>query len=301
MKQVQEDPSVIQREQQFLPRDPHALSLFKLRSSRATLVNNILFDGRSSEWAPALRGLLTLDPADAMPTPKSHKRKRGDRSREAQEEADEETMNPVAKSPRLDRDAGDLLAHQDETLMLADGSMMDLPADDTALTFRPPLSPQDGDGDAAGAAFDETMAPPVHPADSGPVSMSTTHAVHMLRDLFGVEAEHDSQKRSQSSVLFTDLLPEGRTTKADATRMFFECLVLATKDAVKVEQKKGAGLGAPFRMRAKRGLWGAWAEREAGGEMAAEEKQHQLAEDVDDMAMDNAGEGPSMGRTSIAV
>jgi len=52
--------------------------------------------------------------------------------------------------------------------------------------------------------------------------------------------------------------------------MFFEVLVLATKDAVKIEQQEGL-LGGPIRVRGKRGLWGDWAEREAGGGIAEEE------------------------------
>ena len=84
------------------------------------------------------------------------------------------------------------------------------------------------------------------------------------------EAADDDAKRRNTSVVFQDLLPEKRTSKADATKMFFECLVLATKDAIKVEQKEGS-LGDPIRIRGKRGLWGAWAEREAGGEIADQE------------------------------
>ena len=53
--------------------------------------------------------------------------------------------------------------------------------------------------------------------------------------------------------------------------MFFECLVLATKDAIKVEQ--GSDLGAPIRVRSKSGLWGDWAEREAGGEIAHQDDE----------------------------
>lgn len=41
--------------------------------------------------------------------------------------------------------------------------------------------------------------------------------------------------------------------------MFFEVLVLATKDAVKIEQD-GKKIGGPIRIRAKRGLYGDWAE-----------------------------------------
>ena len=51
--------------------------------------------------------------------------------------------------------------------------------------------------------------------------------------------------------------------------MFFELLVLGTKDAVKVEQE-GGELGLPIRVRGKRGLWGDWAAREAGGEIAGQ-------------------------------
>ena len=51
--------------------------------------------------------------------------------------------------------------------------------------------------------------------------------------------------------------------------MFFEVLVLATKDAIKVEQPVDE-LGGPLRIRGKRGLWGAWAETSAGGELASQ-------------------------------
>ena len=43
--------------------------------------------------------------------------------------------------------------------------------------------------------------------------------------------------------MFTDLCPEATTSRQDATKMFFELLVLGTKDAVKVEQEGGKGVG----------------------------------------------------------
>ncbi|EZF34637.1 hypothetical protein H101_01812 [Trichophyton interdigitale H6] len=52
--------------------------------------------------------------------------------------------------------------------------------------------------------------------------------------------------------------------------MFFEVLVLATKDAVRVEQSS-KDLGGRLRIKAKQGLWGDWAETEAGGEIAPQE------------------------------
>ena len=124
--------------------------------------------------------------------------------------------------------------------------------------------------------FDETTAPLLHPLESGPISLGTQHAVHLLRDRFGsglTDSQSNSQSPSQlkkAQTLFQDMLPEATTTKADATKMFFEVLVLATKDAVKVEQSPKE-LGGLLRIRGKRGLWGAWAEREAGGEIAAQD------------------------------
>lgn len=113
--------------------------------------------------------------------------------------------------------------------------------------------------------FDETTAPLLHPAEDGPISAGTQHAVHALRAHFGGSPDAGAQKKG---TLFEDLYPPARTSRAEATQMFFETLVLATKDAVRVEQAAGQ-LGAPIRIRAKRSLWGEWAEKEAGGEIAA--------------------------------
>jgi cohesin complex subunit SCC1 len=181
----------------------------------------------------------------------------------------------TSKSPRLE------LGEDDEALNTTDrglgersvgpdGTILEIPADEG-------FAPQDDDDHqpregSPMPAFDDTTMPIVHPEDSGPVSLGTKHAVHVLRDLFGAEAATNEEKRKKTSVVFQDLLPAERTTKADATKMFFECLVLATKDAVKVEQKEGS-LGGPIRVRGKRGLWGAWAEREAGGEIANQQDE----------------------------
>jgi cohesin complex subunit SCC1 len=81
-------------------------------------------------------------------------------------------------------------------------------------------------------------------------------------------------------VLFQELLPERSTSRADATKMFFEVLVLATKDAVKVEQKGEGRIGAPIRLRAKRGLWGAWAEQSAGGNLEGEDDEEEEGQGV---------------------
>lgn len=253
----------ILKPQVFLPRDPYLLALMEMQKNGG-FVASVMLDGQSATWAPELKGLLSLD---AIRAPSDLKRKRD--SGIADMGSDGE---PVAsKSPRLEIDndedpfvvGGADLGNQS---VAADGTILEIAGDDG----------MDVHDDEASAlpSFDDTIAPLVHPEDSGPVSIGTKHAVHILRDLFGDEAATNADKRKKTSVVFQDLLPEKKTSKADATKMFFECLVLATKDAIKVEQPEGA-LGGPIRVRGKRGLWGAWAEREAGGEIDQQEEEVQ--------------------------
>lgn len=246
----------ILRPQVFLPRDPYLLALMEMQKNGG-FVASIMMDAQSASWAPELKGLLSLD---AIRAPNDLKRKRD--SGIADMGSDGEQV--ASKSPRLeinnDEDpfavsANDLGNHS----VAADGTIIEIAGDDGMVVA-------DDDEPSALPNFDDTTAPLVHPADSGPVSIGTKHAVHILRELFGDEAANNADKRKKTSVVFQDLLPEKKTTKADATKMFFECLVLATKDAIKVEQPEGS-LGGAIRVRGKRGLWGAWAEREAGGEM----------------------------------
>lgn len=249
----------ILKEPSFISRDPYFLALVELKNSGA-FVSSLLGGGRGKTWAPELRGLLTLD---AIRPAGDLKRKRDS----GVADVDSETEQGASKSPRLDigddegafnlpeEGLGDRSAAPEETIL-------EIPAD----------AGDDGHEDSGMPAFDETTAPDVLPADSGPVSLGTKHAVHVLRDLFGSEAATNDEKRKNTSVVYQDLLPEKRTSKADATKMFFECLVLATKDAIKVEQKEDS-LGGSIRIRGKRGLWGAWAEREAGGEIASQSEE----------------------------
>ncbi|TLD25609.1 hypothetical protein PspLS_05503 [Pyricularia sp. CBS 133598] len=253
----------ILKPQTFVPNEPYLLTLLDMQKSGG-FVSNVILESRSEEWAPELKGLLSLESIRPI---NDLKRKR-DSGIADMESGDEQGQS---KSPRLelgdDEDqlnlGGDDSADQTAR---PEGTVLEIPADEG-------FDQHDDTGYenvTAMPAFDETVAPQTLPADSGPISIGTKHAVHILRDLFGPDAATDAEKRKNTSVVFQELLPETRTTKADATKMFFECLVLATKDAIKVEQPEGV-LGGPIRIRGKRGLWGAWAEREAGGEIAAEE------------------------------
>jgi len=267
IKEQQANRDKITQAPSFLPRNPELLALLEMQKNGG-FVSNIMGEGRSSGWAPELRGMLSLAAV----------RKTGELKRKRDSgiaDMDSDVEEGPRKSPRLELGDGDedlnlglgnTGLERDETAVAADGTILDMAGDDGFV-----INQEDEERNASvvnspGPNFDETTAPLVHPAESGPVSLGTKHAVHLLRDRFGAEAADSPEKRKKASVLFQDLLPEATTSKVDATKMFFEILVLATKDAVKIEQPEGR-LGAPIRVRGKRGLWGAWAEREAGGEI----------------------------------
>jgi cohesin complex subunit SCC1 len=283
IKAQQNDHSKIMKRQELLPRDPVLFTLSEMQKNGG-FAENVLGDLRASNWAPQLRGLLSLD---AVMQAMGRKRTRDEVDSDA-EEVENASKSPRVASPEAARAAANADAD------LANGTILDL-GDNDALVFNDdvdapgsrPVSRSglgfgdDLDDSAIPMNFDDTTAPILHPADAGPVSQGTTHAVHLLRDVFA-DSENSPDKRRKNAVVFQDLLPEARTTKEDATKMFFEILVLATKDAIKVEQKTEE-LGGAIRVRAKRGLWGAWAEREAGGEIASGGDENGQREELADM------------------
>ncbi|KAM0305623.1 hypothetical protein HYE67_008441 [Fusarium culmorum] len=265
IKQQQANRDNIIKEAGFLPRDPFLLALMDMQKSGG-FVSSIMGDKRSTNWAPELRGILSLDTARGM---NDLKRKRDSGI------ADVESDHGANKSPRM-LDIG-----SDNGLGFEGGfGDMSLPPDESRHEIPAEDEMDNDEGATMMPGFEDTTIALVHPAESGPVSLGTKHVVHQLRDRFGDDAADSPGKRNERAVLFQNLCPRQEATKADATKMFFECLVLATKDAIKVEQS--SGLGDDIRIRAKRGLWGAWAEREAGGEMSqdndvSDEPEHAAA------------------------
>lgn len=267
----QNDRSKILKPASFLPRDPTLLALINLQKSGG-FVSSILSDGRSRGWAPELRGILSLE---VIARPQKRKRDSGI----ADVETEEDAAVGAEKTPQLefeqteDNLGGDAAPFgADTTVGFGADEIIQLPSDEG---FEPQAEDVEEAEDAfspGGEMFEDTTIPLLHPAESGPVSLGTKHAVHLLRERFGPEAETDESQRQKTSVLFQDMLPEATTTKADATKMFFEVLVLATKDAIKVEQPSNE-LGGPLRIRGKRGLWGSWAETSASGELASQTAQ----------------------------
>lgn len=262
IKAQQEDRSRILRAPTFLPRDPMLLALMEMQKNGG-FVSNILGDGRSLGWAPELRGVLSLE---VVRTAGDLKRKRDSGAGEIiipEEEEEELLAEPAAEMTPLPEIEGMEIADEptmggDDFALVHHEGDVELGEEEQHASPEEAMSP--------GAAFDETTMPILHPADSGPVSLGTKHAVHLLRERFSNEdgEEPSEEERAQRSVLFTDMCPEARTSKQDATKMFFEMLVLGTKDAIKVDQST-EDIGAPIRIRGKRGLWGDWAEMGASG------------------------------------
>ncbi|KAJ5102791.1 hypothetical protein N7532_003320 [Penicillium argentinense] len=240
IKAMQNDRSAIMNPSTLLPRDPVLLTLMT-RQKNGDFVSSIFGEERGRAWAPELRGLLSLDSV----------KKAGELKRKRDSGISDMEV-PGADVPALELGDEEAIVPEDEGIAL--GTTMNQHSE---IDF-----PGDAGNDDLNLDSDDGMNAPledlddtIRPVDNEPVSMGTKHAVHILRERLG-----DSEQRK--SVLFQDLLPEQRSTKADATKMFFETLVLATKDAVKVEQSNKA-IGAPLKIRGKQNLWGSWAEESA--------------------------------------
>jgi cohesin complex subunit SCC1 len=267
-----EDRSKILRAPSFLPRDPLLLTLMSMQKN-GDFATNAINDGRSMHWAPELQGLLSFE---TVLRSGERKRKRDSGIGGLSEDEHSE------KSPRLE---GPEDAIEDEAVQLDDAQPLTPAADDLlphpmsegAAAVEDIVQSEDDEGIHGGDdTFDDTTMPLIHPADSGPISLGTKHAVHLLRDRLGdADGAHPSSP-ARKSVLLQNLVPEGRTSKEDATKMFFEVLVLATKDAIKVDQGDTA-IGLPLRIRAKRGLWGSWAETSPGDDPTPNTASQQVA------------------------
>ncbi|KNG82416.1 double-strand-break repair protein rad21 [Aspergillus nomiae NRRL 13137] len=252
IKGLQADRSTILKPTSFLPRDPVLLTLMDMQKN-GDFVTNVLGGGRGRGWAPELRDLLSFD---AIKKAGELKRKRDSGIADMEIEA--------ATAPALEFGEEDAIVPIDEGVGL-----------DSTLHQRSDIEfPGDDDDQGLHMSDDEGMNHPleelddtIQPADSGPVSVGTKHAVHILRDCLG-----ESAVEQKKSVKFQDLLPERKASKADATKMFFEVLVLATKDAVQVEQRPDT-VGGPLKIRGKRALWGSWAEESANGEVGTQPSQ----------------------------
>lgn len=258
LKQHQDDHEDILKPVSFLPRDPVLLTLMQMQKN-GDFVSSVLGQDRGRGWAPELRDMLSFETV----------RKAGELKRKRDSGVSDMDID-AANLPALDLGEDESALNVDEGIGL--DSTLQLPQVDFGGS-------DDGErpgSDDEGLPLDDFDDTVIHPTESGPVSLGTKHAVHILRERFGGAQAAEPATPQKKSVLFQNLCPEKATTKADATKMFFETLVLATKDAIKVEQGHNH-IGGPLRIKAKQGLWGSWAETEAGGEIAAQQENQVAA------------------------
>ncbi|KAF3941586.1 hypothetical protein ABW19_dt0206984 [Dactylella cylindrospora] len=267
IKAQQEDRTRILRDPLFLHRDPAMLTLMSLQMSNG-LANSIFYP---KSVHPDVAKLLSPEFVKEMT---DRKRKR---ALEAEAPDTEMGGSPSRKSPRLEipeddeEQAGDVTARPGDTT--ADGEEIHIGGADE-FDYNPPGI--DDSFDTTGgigfqphheATLDDLPEEP--PAEI--VSQATTHAVHLLREKFTEPVgrtgrSSQSQAQTKEEVAFSNMFPRNQTTRIDATKMFFEILVLATKDAIAVKQ----GDDSEIRVRGKKALWGEWAEHgaeEKDGEM----------------------------------
>ncbi|KAJ4303744.1 sister chromatid cohesion protein 1 [Kalmusia sp. IMI 367209] len=246
----------------FLPRDPLLMALINMQKSGG-FVSSILGDGRSQGWAPELRGILSLEVV-SRPV---QKRKRDSGIADVGT-ADEQARAFAERTPQLEFEEDQPIIEEGDVGLGGDTSLHQ-DSEGFRLPDEPEFIAQEEEEDVFSPIpdhFDDTTAPLLHPADSGVVSLETKHAVHLLRQVFGDAAETSEEERRNTAASFQGMFPEATTAKPDIARMFNEILVLGTKDAIKVEQQtQDNQLGGPIRIRAKRGLWGSWAETDVSG------------------------------------
>lgn len=253
IKAQQANRSGILKPASFLPRDPVLLTLMSMQKN-GDFVSNVLGEGLGRGWAPELRELLSFDAV----------KKAGELKRKRDSGISDMDVQAANAAPALDLGEEEGLTGVDEGVGLDttfnQRSEIEFPGEEEDQVLHA------SDDENAHQAFEEHDDTVVQPVDSGPVSVGTKHAVHILRDRLGGPAGEQKKAR----VTFQDLMPEQKTSRADATKMFFEVLVLATKDAVQVDQGNDV-MGGPVKIRGKRALWGSWAEEDAEGELAGQQ------------------------------
>ncbi|KAL8821549.1 MAG: hypothetical protein Q9191_007283, partial [Dirinaria sp. TL-2023a] len=241
IKALQANRDAILRPTNLLPRDPLLLSLMNMQKNGG-FVSNILGDGQTKSWAPELRGLLSLD---TVRKSGELKRKRDSGVADVDEEENAETDKVTQTQPDIPDDEEQFPAPADS---LGEDPLQG-PSEPATDGLQPPplsdipnpndqLADRDDDNEISPIrdTFDDTTAPILDPLESGPISIGTQHAVHLLRNRFRTSTSSststtnlDPEPQSPAQLkkahtLFQDMLPERSTTKADATKMFFEVL-----------------------------------------------------------------------------
>ncbi|KAK6540649.1 sister chromatid cohesion protein 1 [Orbilia ellipsospora] len=264
IKAQQEDRTRILKDPLFLHRDPAMLTLMSLQMNNG-FANSIFYP---KNVHPDVAKLLSPEFVKEMT---DRKRKR---ALEAEAPDTEAAGSPSRKSPRLEipedeEEQADISARAPD--LTADGEEIHLDGADEFEYNAPGIDDSLDCGLGFEPHHEQTLEDLPEEPQAEIVSQATTHAVHLLREKFTEPVgrtgrSNVSQSQTKEEVIFGQMFPKNQTTRIDATKMFFEILVLATKDAIAVKQ----GEDAEIRVRGKKALWGEWAEHgadEKEGEM----------------------------------
>ncbi|KHJ30390.1 putative double-strand-break repair protein rad21 [Erysiphe necator] len=265
IKSQQNNRDKILQPRTFVPRDQGLLALLQMQK-RGEFISNVIRGGLSEKWAPELREIFSLNAIQNLKRKQLH-----DTDILEKDVEDEQRHSP---RPRLQLPSEDI-----EQTSASDSANVDnlfreeinsdpMPQDQTIIELASDrevqISGYDDDQEVATSLEQAHSPTEIHTstqplADPKYISIGAKNAVNLLREHF------DSEDKSVKSVLFEELLPFSSVTRADATKFFFEILVLGTKNAVKAEQSQSV-LGGSITISPKDGLWNASAEKEAGGE-----------------------------------
>lgn len=251
IKKQQEDRSTITKAPVFLSHDPVLLQWMEMQRNES-FVCNLMGDGCMAGLARELRGILSLE---VVRQAGEKKRKRDSGIADVMDEEGGKTLQMEVPE---DDDFGVYAGAVDFVGNVWRSDGIQPPSSDLNTLHGGALQ-----ADIAGyqePAFESKEAL-IHASSlAGPVSLGAKKAVHLLRLHFAPDYPPDVSepptlsKQTKGDVFFSNLCPEWRTSEQDATKIFFEMLVLGTKDAVEIKQESGE-LGLPIRVRGKRGLW----------------------------------------------
>ena len=255
LKQFSEDRSKILSKPLSLHHTSRMLTLMDMEKN-GDFVANAMNDGVSRNWAPELQGLLSFESVHQC----CQKRKRAGGSSVMSEEEHVTWSSPSYLEHEADEssDIGDR-PHQSLWDTAPDDDVQS-PADDSPALGDTMYGQNDEEISRVLDNFDDTMMSTVDPADDLAVPLDMESVVQLLREKLGDHSSDEtSTSQMQESVLLQELVPERKTRKEDATKFFFEVLVLATKDVIRVDQGNGE-IGLPLRIKGKQVPCDSWAE-----------------------------------------
>ena len=232
IKAQQAEHSNILSPAKFLPRDSTLLSLMHMQTN-GNFVSNVLNDGRSRGWAPELRRVFSVEVIRRAGL--KRKRNHGIALADGVIMHDKIAQSDLVLAVHDENANGTNIVNVDEETKsetLPDNLRNESSFNDghQALTTHDDIHLyEEGELEA------ETATSLTHYiADD--IATGTKDAMRLFREKLGNVHSRPTNKQYSSMAFLHEILPERYTNRTEATKVFFEVLVLATKDILRVEQ-----------------------------------------------------------------